>query len=194
MSISFCTDCGQQKIPNCSFCKACGATSNRNTDTGAHAEAHVDVPADLPANSQKYTPWRTTGMGGFFASQATLCLFTLLVFLGLVVALAPAGWRYASLQLKSNSGTTATSTDTRSMGPGLLPAACNQIVVIFNSAATVARVAALLEQLDTTIAFGPNENGAFELSVPSTSASGVTDALNRAPDAVVSAALQRRCL
>ena len=75
-----------------------------------------------------------------------------------------------------------------------MPVRCNQIVVIFNAAATVARVSALLEQLDSTIAFGPNENGAFELLVPSTSASGVTDALNRASDAVVGAALQRRCL
>ena len=45
--------------------------------------------------------------------------------------------------------------------------------MIFNSAATVARVSTLLEQLDTTIAFGPKENGAFELSTPSTSAAGV---------------------
>lgn len=178
MSPSLCKTCGYKMTSGSLFCEQCGTP-----------EA-TDAPVALPG--------RTTSLSGgvtnFFASQATLCLFTLLVFSGLVVALAPAGWRYASLQLRSNSGITATSSDTRSLGASSLPARCNQIVVIFNSAATVARVSALLEQLDTTIAFGPNENGAFELSVPSASASGVADALNRAPDAVVSAALQRRCL
>ena len=130
----------------------------------------------------------------FFASQAALCLFTLLIFLGLVVALAPAGWRYASLQLKSDSGSNAATNDTRSLGTSTASTRCNQIVVIFAGNATVARVSALLEQLDTTIAFGPNENGAFELSTPTTSAASVAEALNRASDAVVSASLQRRCL
>ncbi len=119
---------------------------------------------------------------------------TLLIFLGLVVALAPAGWRYASLQVKSGNAANATSNDARSLGTGNAPARCNQIMVIFAGTATVARVSALLEQLDTTIAFGPNENGAFELSMPATSAAGVAEALNRASDAVVSASLQRRCL
>ena len=178
MSISFCTVCGQHMTSNALFCEACGA----------------QAVAGLPVMTRKESPALSGGISTFFASQATLCLFTLLVFSGLVVALAPAGWRYASLQLKSNSGSASTSSDTRSLGASGMPVRCNQIVVIFNAAATVARVSALLEQLDTTIAFGPNENGAFELLVPSTSASGVTDALNRASEVVVSAALQRRCL
>lgn len=115
-------------------------------------------------------------------------------FLGLVVALAPAGWHYANLQLRPGNSQKTITSNTRSLGGNSEPARCNQIVVIFNAAATIARVSTLLEQLDTTIAFGPNENGAFELLVPSTSAAGVADALNRAPDAVVSAALQRRCM
>ena len=130
----------------------------------------------------------------FFASPAALCLFTLLVFLGLVVALAPVDCRYASLQFKSGSGSNAAANDARSLGTGNAPARCNQIVVNFACTATVARVAALLEQLDTTIAFGPNENGVFELSMPATSAAGVAEALNCASDAVVGASLQRRCL
>ena len=134
------------------------------------------------------------GISTFFASQATLCLFTLLVFLGLAVALAPAGWRYANLQLKPGNSRPTSVGDSRSLGTNDVPARCNQIVVIFNSAATVSRVSALLEQLDTTIAFGPNENGAFELSAPSAAAGNVADALNRAADAVVDASLQRRCL
>ena len=173
-----CERCGHTLLADAIFCEQCG----------------TPTAAGLSATAKNEPPILSGGITSFFASQATLCLFTLLVFSGLVVALAPAGWRYASLQLKSNSGITATSSDTRSLGASGLPGRCNQIVVIFNSAATVARVSALLEQLDTTIAFGPNENGAFEVSVPSASASGVADALNRAPDAVVSAALQRRCL
>jgi len=134
------------------------------------------------------------GISTFFASQATLCLFTLLIFSGLVVALAPAGWRYANLQLRSAGAQQTATSDSRSAGISNAPARCNQIVVIFNSTATVSRVSALLEQLDTTIAFGPNENGAFELSAPSAAAANVADALNRAADAVVDASLQRRCL
>ena len=173
-----CKRCGHTLLADAIFCEQCG----------------TPTATELPAMARDEPAILSGGITRFFASQATLCLFTLLVFSGLVVALAPAGWRYASLQLKSNSGSASTSSDTRSLGASGMPVRCNQIVVIFNAAATVARVSALLEQLDTTIAFGPNENGAFELLVPSTSASGVTDALNRASDVVVSAALQRRCL
>ena len=178
MYLLSCKRCAHILIADSIFCEQCGTPTATDLPVAASTESTV-----LPG-----------GVTSFFASQATLCLFTLLVFSGLVVALAPAGWRYAGLQLKSNSGSASASSDTRSLGASGMPARCNQIVVIFNAAATVARVSALLEQLDTTIAFGPNENGAFELLLPSTSASGVTDALNRASDVVVSAALQRRCL
>ena len=177
-SLFFCKRCGHTFLADALFCEQCGTIT----------------ATDLPVMARTESTGLSGGVTSFFASQATLCLFTLLVFLGLVVALAPAGWRYASLQLKSNSGQAAASSNTRSLGASDMPARCNQIVVIFNAATTVARISALLEQLDTTITFGPNENGAFELFVLSTSASGVTDALNRASDVVVSAALQRRCL
>ena len=178
MNFLFCSACGCQVEPSSRFCTGCSAKST------------VDSTTNLPVVWQPHLG----RMSKFFASQATLCLFTLLVFLGLVIALAPAGWLYANLQRQPSDGGQTATGDTRSVGITNSPVRCNQIVVIFNSAATVARVSALLEQLDTTIAFGPNENGAFELLVPSTSASGVTDALNRASDVVVSAALQRRCL
>lgn len=163
---------------NSLFCDECGALT---------ASEKISVQRfELPAQSGKVTL--------FFASQPMLCLFTLLVFLGLAIALAPAGWRYANLQTKAAANTGAASTDSRSLGGVNTASRCNQIVVLFNSTATVARVSALLEQLDTTIAFGPNENGAFELSTPVATAAGVSEALNRASDAVVSASLQRRCL
>lgn len=174
----FCSACGCRSATDALFCDVCGHAFNGK-------------PSITPSNTN---PFGATALGSFFASQATLCLVTLLIFLGLVVALAPAGWRYASLQLKPGGGSNVASSDTRSLGTGNAPARCNQLVVIFNATATIARVSALLEQLDTTIAFGPNENGAFELSTPATSAAGVAEALNRASDAVVSASLQRRCL
>ena len=178
MSVLFCRACSHQLAQDSRFCGACGVL------------AIVDSPMNITEMQQ-----RPLGrISKFFAAQATLSLFTLLVFSGLVVALAPAGWRYANMQIKPGTGPRAASDDTRSLGTGDTPNRCNQIVVIFNSTSSVARVSALLEQLDTTIAFGPNENGAFELSVPTTAAASVAEALNRAADAVVSASLQRRCL
>lgn len=177
-SYIFCSACGHQSTADVLFCDVCGHAFNGKL-------------AIAPSNTQLRG---ATVLGSFFASQATLCLVTLLIFLGLVVALAPAGWRYAILQLKSRSGPSAVIEDARSLGISSAPARCNQIVVIFNASTTVARVSTLLEQLDTTIAFGPNENGAFELSIPAPSAAGVAEALNRASDAVVSASLQRRCV
>lgn len=178
MSCLFCKSCGHRLPADSPFCEECG----------------VSTGTELPMSLRKGLLPQVSRITTFFASQATLCLFTLLVFLGLVIALAPAGWRYASLQLKPGGGSNVATSDTRSLGTGNAPARCNQIVVIFNATATVSRVSALLEQLDTTIAFGPDENGAFELSMPATSAAGVAEALNRASDAVVSASLQRRCL
>lgn len=178
MSLLFCRVCKVQLAANAFFCEHCGASTSSASPTVTRGQ----------------TPPGGGRLSTFFASQATLCLFTLLVFLGLAVALAPAGWRYANLQLKPGNAQPTAAGDSRSLGTNDVPARCNQIVVIFNSTATVSRVSALLEQLDTTIAFGPNENGAFELSAPSTAAANVVDALNRAADAVVSASLQRRCL
>lgn len=178
MNFSYCRSCGHRLAPGSPICKDCG--------TPAGAELQTPLREDSPS--------RATRLTTFFASQAALCLFTLLVFSGLVIALAPAGWRYVSLQLKSTSGPVAINNNTRSLGANVTPARCNQIVVIFNATASLARVSALLEQLDTTIAFGPNENGAFELSAPAAKAANVADALNRAADAVVSASLQRRCV
>lgn len=156
------------------FCEACGTQLN--------TECQISVQSPYLGM-----------MSNFFASQAMLSMFTLLVLLGLVIALAPAGWRYASLQFRPVTGQYATTSDSRSLGTNNVPARCSQIMVIFNSTSNVGRISALLEQLDTTIAFGPNENGAFELSTTSASASRVAEALNRASDAVISASLQRRC-
>lgn len=186
MSYLYCKSCGHRMGPSSSFCEKCGVAI-------AAAEA-VAVPAVLSAALKTNLPRQGNRLTTFFASQAALCLFTLLVFSGLVVALAPAGWRYASLQLKSGSTPAVTSSGTRSLGASSAPARCSQIMVIFSTAASVGRISELLERLDTTIAFGPNENGAFELSVLPASAAGVTEALNRASDIVVAASLQRRCL
>ena len=178
MSPLICRYCGLSMATGSLFCVECG-----KAQTAPHAQRLKTLDHGVVG-----------GICTFFASQATLCLFTLLVFSGLVVALAPAGWRYANLQLRSAGTQPTVTSDSRSAGTSNAPARCNQIVVIFNSTATVSRMSALLEQLDATIAFGPNENGAFELSAAAAAAANVADALNRAADVVVSASLQRRCL
>lgn len=177
MNFLICRLCEKSVASDSIFCEVCGSA----------------IALEFPATLREKPSHQIGTVSSFFASQTTLCLFTLLVFTGLAVALAPAGWRYISLQTKAATGAMA-NIDSRSLGANGVPVRCNQIVVIFNPVATVARVSTLLEQLDTTIAFGPNENGAFELSTLSTAAAGVNEALNRASDAVVSASLQRRCL
>lgn len=180
MDFVFCKSCGQSMASSSSFCEQCGTPAG----------------LDLPASLSLQTPPRASRISSFFASQAMLCLFTLLVFSGLVIALAPAGWRYASLQFhpsKAQDAATATN-DSYSLGVSNTSARCSQIVVVFTATATVARVSALLKQLNTTIDFGPNENGAFELATSPTLVAEVADALNRTSDAVVAASLQRRCL
>ena len=141
MSVLFCSACGHQLVPDSRFCGACG----------------IPATVDLPMNIAEMQQPRLGRMSKFFASQATLCLFTLLVFSGLVVALAPAGWRYANMQVKPGNGPQTASNDTRSLGAGNTPNRCNQIVVIFSGTTSMARVSALLEQLDTPSHLAPTK-------------------------------------
>ena len=87
-------------VPHSRLCGACGI------------RATVDLPVNIEGMQQPHL----SRMSKFFASQATLCLFTLLVFLGLVVALAPAGWRYAYMQFKPSNGPQTASNDNRGLG------------------------------------------------------------------------------
>ncbi|MFL9923703.1 hypothetical protein PQR62_05495 [Herbaspirillum lusitanum] len=131
-------------------------------------------------------------LGRFFSSQAMLCLITLMVFLGLLIALAPVGLGYLHQDSKAGQG------GTRSAGAARDAATCNPILARFADDAPMGKLNQALERLDTSIAFGPNENGAFELSVTETGApdkaAAVVDALNRMPELVIVASLRDQCL
>lgn len=130
-------------------------------------------------------------LGRFFSSQAMLCLITLMVFLGLLIALLPVGLGY----LRQDSA--AGRAGTRAAGDAGA-AACNPILASFADDASMGKLNQVLERLDASIAFGPNENGAFELSLVEASAPGkaaaVVDALNRMPELVIVASLREQCL
>lgn len=126
-------------------------------------------------------------LGRFFSSQAMLCLVTLMVFLGLLIALAPVGLGYL------RHGAAAPQGGTRAAGAAGR-VACSPILVSFVDDIPMGKLNGLLERLNASIAFGPNENGAFELTVAGTDAQAVVDSLNRMPEAVVVASLREQCL
>jgi hypothetical protein len=117
-----------------------------------------------------------------------LCLVTLMVFLGLLIALAPVGLAYLH-QGEAGGGRAGT----RDAG-GSHAAACNPILATFAEDVPMGKLNQLLDRLDASIAFGPNENGAFELNVAGKNTAAVVDALNRVPDVVVIASLREACV
>jgi hypothetical protein len=127
----------------------------------------------------------------FFSSQAKLSLIVLMIFCGLVVGLAPIVFGYA---MHSKTMAQSQTPATRGGSINSTQLRCNQILVTFAKTATISQISSLLEQLDASIAFGPNENGSFELLVPSIKAGEILDALNRADDLVIVASKRERCL
>ncbi|MBO9538882.1 hypothetical protein [Herbaspirillum sp.] len=110
--------------------------------------------------------------GSFFSSQAMLCVVALAALLGLLATLAY--W------YRPETG-------------GGRAAACNPILVTFAEDAPLGKLNGLLARLDTGIAFGPDQNGAFELRPAGGNAGAVVDALNREPDVVLVASLREAC-
>jgi len=155
------------------FCEDCGAAV---------------APTTQPS------PQALLGLGHFFASQAYLSLITLLVFSGLLIALAPVGLGYLRMQVQAKDVVGQASTRSLGSGVGDAPVRCSPIEVYFSDKASVTQVAALLESLDAVIALGPTENGSFEISVASEKAPAVTTALNKASDIVLKASTRQRCL
>jgi hypothetical protein len=147
-----------------------------------------------PVQKSKASNGLAAKVGQFFSDQAKLSLFVLMLLAGLVIGLTPIAWTYG------HSYTAAASTGSSSPTKGGAPNQaggnnrCNQILVSFASTATIAQIADLLQKLDANIAFGPNENGAYELAVVADSAVAVVAALNRAEALVVVASLRERCL
>ena len=181
MKSSFCTACGHSLAAAARFCDTCG-------------QAVSAPPQTLPVAAP---PARAAILGNFFASHASLSLVTLLVFSGLLIATLPVGWAYAQMQWQNRSGASAAA-DSRSVGDASMAMArCNPILVYFEDSASVTAVASLLASLDASIAFGPNENGAFEVAVSTRSGVGpvrVMEALNKATGLVMTASLRQRCV
>ncbi len=183
MNSSFCTSCGHNITNGAHFCDICGQPVNASVSTPTPP---IAPPAFKPGV-----------IGSFFASHANLSLVTLLVFSGLLIATLPVGWAYAQMQWQNRAGN-LTIADSRSVGDATTAIArCNPILVYFEESASVTAVASLLARLDASIAFGPNENGAFEVAVSPRSGVGparVVDALNKASGLVMTASLRQRCV
>lgn len=187
MNVSFCTSCGHSLPDSGQFCGVCGKS------VSAAAAGPIPAPS-LPVAA---APTKAAALGHFFASHANLSLVTLLVFSGLLIATLPVGWAYVQMQWQNRSGSSATA-DSRSLGEAAMAIArCSPILVYFDDSATVADVASLLGSLDASIAFGPNENGAFELAMSprsSVSPARVVEALNKVSSLVLTASLRQRCV
>ena len=140
-----------------------------------------------PSSSRSALEW----LGHFFASHAMLCLVTLMLLFGLVLALAPIAWTYANLPAAGAGKNVVGSKGAG--GFGAAGAECSRVVVSFQSAAPIAQIANFLSNLDASITHGPDENGAFELTVPAGESVAVAAALLRADALVVAAAPHRGC-
>ena len=136
---------------------------------------------------------KARALSDFFSSQAMLCLITLMVFIGLVIALAPVGLSYLKQSASTSGGVGANTGATR--GAGIRAAVpCNPVLVTFTDEVPLGKLNRLLNSLDASIAFGPNENGAFELALPVAGVAAAVEALNRMPEVVVVASLRVQCL
>ena len=184
MPQSFCSACGHPFGVGSKFCEACGAALEHGSAVR---------PATVPADNHP-APGLLLDVGHFFASQAYLSLITLLVFSGLLVALAPVGLGY--LRTQGRTGDVVGQATTRSLGARDVDtlARCSPIEVYFTDKAMVTQVAVLLESLDAVIAYGPTENGSFEISVAHENAPAVAAALNKASDVVLKASTRQRCM
>jgi hypothetical protein len=179
MKAFYCTACGHGLVFGSRDRESCPASAEEG---GAPTQASPAGPSKLAR------------LSAFFASQASLSLITLLVFLGLGVALAPAGWSYARMQLPARAAATPTSA---AHGFGATPpmacVRCNSLVVFFADTATLGEIADLLKVLEASIAAGPDQNGAYELAVPEESAVAVAQALNEAEYTVTGVFIKPRC-
>lgn len=113
----------------------------------------------------------------------------MLLLLGLAGGLGKYTARLAPHSVTASSATTGT----RSMGGVTTGAACGQVLVLLEGAATVKQVSQLLQSVDAVVVYGPNENGAFELRVPAVDARRIAQALETSP-AVRLASVQPDCL
>ena len=143
-------------------------------------------PTPIPSGEAKQrTPnvQPLSWLSAIFSSRAWLSLFTLLILAGLLGGLIKLTADQSSKVKTSGSGLTQSGepAKTRSFGSAIQNASCGQILVTFNSTATLQQVASMLRTLDAVISYGPNENGAFELRVSPGLAADVARALETSP-------------
>ena len=99
-------------------------------------------------------------IGNFFSSRAWLSLFTLLIFLGLFVGLS----RVLATIAAPRPTASASGKDATRSGPKIEQrVACGALVVFFKPNATISQINDLLQRVDGTIIYGPNENEAYEI-------------------------------
>jgi hypothetical protein len=183
------------------FCTACEAGLVFGDQRCDHCGEIVGTPQSLNA-AEALSPTRLARIGAFFESQAGLSLTTLLIFLGLGIALVPVGWNYERLQAQTQVSSQVASRpapDIRSSAgenassrPDPV-APCHPLLVFFSETAMVGEVAYLLDKLGTSIAFGPDKNGAYQLAVSEKAAPGVAELLGREEDTVEGVFIKPRC-
>lgn len=173
MKVFFCTACEAGLVFGDQRCDYCGEIA------GASQSLFVAEAA---------TPTRLARIGAFFESQAGLCLATLLIFLGLGIALVPVSWTYARMQ---QVHTTAPGTAAKPVTESSVK--CSGLKVFFAEMATVGEVMALLDKLDIGLLSGPDPVGAFHLAAPAQTLPAVAASLGQAEGTVAGVFIEAQC-
>ena len=126
----------------------------------------------------------------FFANHAWLSLFTLLIFGGVAVGLSRA-WSHKP-DLQPPAASSSKEPGTRGVDAVATTAFCAQLVVHLQGAASVRELGQLLRSLNSTIVFGPDENGAYRLRMEPNDVDANRSALELSA-AVLSTEVLARC-
>lgn len=169
------------------FCTACEAGLVFGDQRCEHCGERVGIPQSLRA-APAPAPTRLARLGAIFESQAGLSLATLLIFLGLGIALVPVSWTYARMQQMHAPAPGAGAKPTAES-----PVRCSGLKVFFAEMATVGEVMALLDQLDVGLVSGPDPGGAFHLAAPAKTLPTVAASLGEAADTVAGVFIEPRC-
>ncbi len=126
-----------------------------------------------------------------FEKRSLLVLFTLMLLSGLTLGLVPVAYVYLVKRVQQLEPI-GPSLASRGVATSANAGRCNQVLIRFSSTASIGSIGRLMDRLDASIAFGPDQDGAFELTVPSAQAIAIVSNLN-ASDLVVAASLRPSC-
>lgn len=154
---------------------------------------HTSSKPKHPSASERTTPANRFGLlSDFFANNAWLSLFTLLIFGGVALGLGRA-WTFKPV-LSSASSSSVKEPGARGIdAPSTGAVSCAQLAVHFQSNASLRELGRLLRGLDAAIVFGPDENGAYRLRVAPKVVGASMKALESSP-LVTSAEILAGCL